>query len=193
MSKSRKICIVYTETNGLHTTNEDVSKKNLYCFARLVVLNYEIGYRENNKFISTKKVRTIIKPRCMNITEDSIKIHNITMDKAINEGSCIENTLDIFLKDIADVTVIVSHNIEFHLKTIISEFVRYNKYCNFSNFIIIDTISFFHSMVYPKLDVLLNSLNIKKANKDITNLEKIRRVFIKLYENYENSILLEKK
>ena len=55
MSKSRKICVIYTETNGLHSTNENVIKKNLYAFARLVVLNYEIGYKEGNKYISTKK------------------------------------------------------------------------------------------------------------------------------------------
>jgi hypothetical protein len=44
MSKSKKICFMYTDTNGLHELNEDVSKKNLFGFARLVSLNYEIEY-----------------------------------------------------------------------------------------------------------------------------------------------------
>jgi len=137
MSKSKKICFIYTDTNGLHTTNEDVIKKNLYSFARLVVLNYDIGYKEGNKYISTKKIRTIIKPRCMYISEESINIHGITMEIANNEGTEIEQVLESFITDISDVSVIVSHNINFHLKTIMAELVRYNKPFNFSNYSII--------------------------------------------------------
>lgn len=188
MSKSRKICIVYTETNGLHSSNEDVIKKNLYCFARLVVLNYEIGYKENNKFVSTKKVRIIIKPRCMNISNESTEIHGITMEMANNEGVEIEKVLEQFTKDLRDVSVIISHNVDFHLKTIIAEFVRYNIPFTFNNFIIIDTIGFFHKMLYPKLDFLYDALFTKKSKKQITNLDKIKNSFLKLYEDYEKSI-----
>jgi DNA polymerase III epsilon subunit-like protein len=188
MSKSRKICIVYTETNGLHSSNEDVIKKNLYCFARLVVLNYEIGYKENNKFVSTKKVRIIIKPRCMNISNESTEIHGITMEIANNEGVEIEKVLEQFTKDLRDVSVIISHNVDFHLKTIIAEFVRYNIPFTFNNFIVIDTIGFFHKMSYPKLDFLYDALFTKKSKKQITNLDKIKNSFLKLYEDYEKSI-----
>jgi DNA polymerase III epsilon subunit-like protein len=190
MSKSKKICFIYCETNGLHTTNDDVIKKNLYSFARLVVLNYDIGYKEDNKFISIKKVRSIIKPRCMYIYEESIKIHGITMEKAINEGLEIEQVLDIFIKDLIDVEVLVSHNIEFHLKTIMSELIRYNKPFNFSNLIIIDIISFFHKLNFPKLDNLYTTLiNTKKSKKIVPNLDKIRLCFLILYENYEQSLI----
>jgi DNA polymerase III epsilon subunit-like protein len=190
MSKSKNICFIYTETNGLHTTNEDVIKKNLYSFARLVVLNYDIGYKEGNKYISTKKIRTIIKPRCMYISEESINIHGITMEIANNEGTEIEQVLETFIKDISDVSVIVSHNINFHLKTIIAELVRYNKPFNFSNYIIIDTISFFHELIFPKLNNLYTSIvDAKKSKKPISNLDKIRLCFLKLYENYEKSLI----
>jgi DNA polymerase III epsilon subunit-like protein len=188
MSKSRKMCVVYTETNGLHDTNEDVSKKNLYSFARLVVLNYEIGYRENNKFVTTKKVRSIIKPRCMYITEETIPIHNITMEIANNEGLEIENVLDTFTKDLSDVAIIISHNVEFHLKTVMAEFVRYNKPFTFSNFIIIDTISFYHNESYPKLQMLYNNLYPKKTKKTVSTLEMMKLTFLKLYEDYENNV-----
>jgi len=188
MTKSRKLCIVYTETNGLHSTNEDVTKKTLPFFARLVVLNYEIGYRENNKFVSTKKVRSIIKPRCMNISKESIKIHGITMDQANLEGNEIETVIDIFTKDLSDVSIIISHNVEFHLKTIMGEFVRYNKPFTFTNFIIIDINSFYHTMTFPKLNILYDIIITKKTKKEITNLDKIRLVFLKLYEDYEKSI-----
>jgi DNA polymerase III epsilon subunit-like protein len=190
MSKSRKICVVYTETNGLHTTNEDVIKKNLYGFARLVVLNYEIGYKEGNKFVSIKKVRSIIKPRCMHISEDSINIHGITMEIANNEGIEIEEVLESFIKNLIDISVIVSHNVNFHLKTIMAELVRYNKPFSFSNYIIIDTISFFHNLTFPKLDNLYTTIvDTKKSKKNVQNLDKIRLCFLKLYENYEQSLI----
>ena len=188
MSKSRKMCFVYTETTGLHTTNDDVIKKNLYSFARLVVLNYEIGYKEGNKFISTKKVRSIIKPRCMYISEESIKIHGITMEQANNEGLEIEQVLETFMKDLNDISVIISHNIEFHLKTLMAELIRYNKPFSFKNFIIIDTISFFHTMTFPKLDVLYTTFIDKKSKKQVSNLEKIKLCFLRLYDKYEESL-----
>lgn len=188
MNKSRNMCVIYTETNGLHSSNNDITKKNLFEFARLVVLNYEIGYRENDKFITTKKIRSIIKPRCMIITQETTNIHGITMEQAINEGTEIETVLDIFVKDIADTSIIVSHNINFHLKTLLGEFIRYNKPFSFSNFIIIDTISFFHNFNYPKLDYLYNELYKKKNTKKLSNLEIIRLCFLKLYSDYENTI-----
>lgn len=190
MTKSRKICVVYTETSGLHTTNDDVIKKNLYCFARLVSINYEIGYKENNKFISTKKVRTIVKPRCMYIPKEASDIHGITMEIAENEGTEIESVLDSFVKDLSDVSIIISHNAHFHLKTIMAEFIRYNKPFSFSNYIIIDTNSFYHKLSFPKLDELYDNLIKKKSKSNISNIEKIRCCFLKLYENYENSINL---
>jgi DNA polymerase III epsilon subunit-like protein len=189
MVKSRNICIIYTETNGLHSTHDDVVKKNLYSIARLVVLNYEIGYRENNKFISTKKVRSLIKPRCMNISEESFKIHGITMEEAEKEGLEIESVLKTFYKDLADVSIIISHNIEFHMKTLIGESVRYNIIFTFKNFIIIDTISFYHKESYPKLEVLYEKLSVKKkSSKKLSNLEMIRICFLGLYEAYETCV-----
>jgi DNA polymerase III epsilon subunit-like protein len=190
MSKSRKMCFVYTETNRLHSTNEDVIKKNLYSFARLVVLNYDIGYKEGSKYVSTKKVRSIIKPRCMYISEDTISIHGITMEQANTEGIEIETVLETLIKDLSDVSIIISHNVEFHLKTIMAELVRYNKPFTFSNYIVIDTISFFHNMTFPKLDNLYTTIiDIKKSKKTILNLDKIRLCFLRLYENYEKSLI----
>ena len=63
---NKKLCFIHTETNNLHQTTDDVSKKNLFNFARLIKLNYEIGIMKNNEFISEKCVETIIninKPR----------------------------------------------------------------------------------------------------------------------------------
>ena len=87
-----------------------------------------------------------------------------------------------FKKDIKNVDVIVSHNIDFHLKTLIAESVKYNIPIDFSNYLIIDTISFYHEYGYIKLKDLFEKLNLKKKKCD--NLEMIKLVFLKLYENY---------
>ena len=87
MSNKKCICFVYTETTGLHKDmKEDVSKKKLFLYARLVVLNYEIGYIENGEYVQEKQVRSIVKPRSMVITEDSVQFHGITNDHALKEG-----------------------------------------------------------------------------------------------------------
>jgi DNA polymerase III epsilon subunit-like protein len=154
----------------------------------LVCLNYEIGYKDNNKFISTKKVRNIVKPRCMYISKEASDIHGITMDIAEKEGIEIETVLDNFVKDLSDVSIIITHNVSFHLRTILAEFIRYNKQFSFSNYIIIDTSSFFHKLSFPKLDELYDNLIKKKSKSNLANVEKIRLCFLKLYENYETSI-----
>jgi DNA polymerase III epsilon subunit-like protein len=146
--KSDTICFLYTETNNLHEINENVTKKNLFGFARLVCLNYEIGYIENNKFVSIINKKIIVKPRCMFISEQSIHIHKITNEIALEKGLEIEDVLLTFLNDIKNVNIIISHNIIFHLRTIQAELIRYNFFFNFKKYIIIDTISFFHKLIY---------------------------------------------
>lgn len=216
--KSKNICFLYTETNGLHELNEDVIKKNLYGFARLVSLNYEIGYLENNKFISSINKKIIIKPRCMFITDESIKIHGITNEFAEENGNDIEETLLNFMTDLKNVSIIVSHNIIFHIRTVQAECIRYNLANDFSKFIIIDTISFFHTYSFPKLKDLYENIciiddnkekkeesdkkeetgkkekKLKKSKTKLTvepksNLELIRLCFFKLYSDYEKSII----
>ena len=183
----KKLCFVYTETNGLHTTNENVTKKNIYCFARLVTLNYEIGIFQNNKFIVEKTVRKIIKPRCMVIHEETIKYHGITQEFATTNGTDPEEVLIAFKNDIKTVHYIISHNVDFHFKTIIAESVRYNILLDLNKYIVIDTINFFHSFGYIKLKDLALQLHIKNIEES-NNLELIKNVFFKLYIKYTKSI-----
>lgn len=197
---TRRICYLYTETTGLHDLDENVSKKNLFGFARLVALNYEIGYIESsetkslspasNNYNVIKSVRQIIKPRCMFIPDTSIKIHGITNEIAKSEGIEIETVLNDFLTELKsnNVTVIVSHNITFHLRTLQAEYIRYNLSFNFSNYIIIDTISFYHKLYFPKLKDLYEQLYNKKT-KSKTNLELMKLCFNKLYDDYEKSVI----
>jgi DNA polymerase III epsilon subunit-like protein len=182
----KQICFIYTETNGLHKTDESVSKKKLYCFARMVCLNYEIGYFKNNEFIQEKKVRFIVKPRCMTITDETTAFHGITQQVANDTGSDIEYILKSFKEDIKSVDVIVSHNIDFHLRTILAEAVKYNFLIDFKNYIIIDTLSFYHNYGYLKLKELAKKL---KITDDLdNNLELIKNVFLKLYVKYQKTV-----
>jgi DNA polymerase III epsilon subunit-like protein len=180
----KRICFIYTETNGLHQTEDIVSKKNLYCFARMVCLNYEIGYIKNNEFIQENKVRHIVKPRCMLITDETIKFHGITQQIATETGIDIEIILKQFKEDIKKVDIIVSHNIDFHLRTILAETVKYNFLIEFKNYIIIDTINFYHNYGYIKLKELANKLKVEENN----NLDMIKNSFIKLYLKFQKSL-----
>lgn len=181
---NKQICYIYTEINGLHQTEDIVSKKNLYCFARMVCLNYEIGYFKNNEFIQEKKVRHIVKPRCMLITDETIKFYGITQEKANETGVDIEIILKQFKEDIKKVDIIVSHNIDFHLRTILAEAVKYNFLIEFKNYIIIDTINFYHNYGYIKLKELANKLKVEENN----NLDMIKNSFIKLYLKFQKSL-----
>ena len=186
----KKICFLSTATNGLHQTKMDVCKKKLYSFARLVQINYEIGYIENYEYISEKKVSTICKPRCMNITKDVSKINGITLSKAEKKGIDPEIVVTNFINDIKNVDIIVGHSIDFHLKTVLAEIVRYNIFIDMSKYIIIDTISFYHSYGYIKLEDLATKLKITSddTQEEYDKLDLIIIVFIKLYKKYEKSL-----
>ena len=190
----KKICFLYTETNGLHQLNEDVSKKNIFSFARLVCLNYIIGYRKDGKFIEEKKVREILTPKCINFEKEAIKFHGITQDKAEEDGIDSKIIMRNLEDDLRNVQVIVSHNLPFHIRAIQVECFRTCTYINFDNYILIDTISFFHNYGYLKLKDLSNKLFNKKYEKKKPkfNTTLIRKVFIELYNQYEKSVNLIK-
>jgi DNA polymerase III epsilon subunit-like protein len=180
---TKTICFLYTETNGLHKTQHAIYKKNLYLFARPVVINYIIGTVKDNLFNEIKNIKMICKPRCMHITDESIACHGITNDFALDNGIDPEECINTFLNDIKKVDIIISHNINFHLKTIIAEALKYNIDINFNNYIIIDTINFYHKYGFINLHNLANNLKIKEIS-DKTKLELTRDVFFKLYSKY---------
>lgn len=191
MSKSvKKICFIHTETTGLHLLgNEKVYKKNLFGFARLVMLSWTIGYRDKNKFVKEKSEQYIIKPRCLYIEPECVKFHGITHEIACEKGVEIETVLDKFINDIKGVQIIVSHSLDFHLKAVQAELVRYNKPVDFNKYILIDINSFKHNITPYNLPNLSKKLLDKEvANKSLI-LPTIIELFIKLYNDYETQIL----
>ena len=187
----KRICFLYTETTGLHQSNYPVSKKKLFTFARMVSLNYIIGYLKNNEFVQEKKVRKIAKPRCMYIPEETIEYHGITQSIAKSQGIDPELIINELKEDLKTVDVVISHNVDFHVKTVQAEAVRYNISLDFSKFIIIDTINFYHSNGFTKLKELATKLAIKNISEtNENNVELIKNVFLKLYKRLEKSILI---
>jgi len=186
---SKRLCFVYTETNGLHHSTGDVNKKKLYSYARLVTLNYEIGTFKNNQFHLEKKIRQIVKPRCMVIPEETVEYHGITQEYANANGVDPEQVIATFKTDIKNVDIMISHNVDFHFKTILAEALKYNIGIDFGNYVIIDTIGFYHSYGFLKLKELAMKLHLKdiKESND-SNVELIKNVFFKLYGKYEKSL-----
>ena len=187
----RLVCFIYTQTNGLHQSNEYVSKKNMFEFARPVSLSYIIGYKQGKEFTVTKKESFIFKPDCLTISEESEKIHNISYEMAEKEGVSPEEIMNTLKKDLKNISVIVSHNLPFHIKALQVECFRNCVSIDFSNYILIDTINFHHKLEFPKLKDLAKEILKKDYSdkKSSYNLTLIKKCFLKLYSKYEKSIL----
>jgi DNA polymerase III epsilon subunit-like protein len=186
----KKVCIIHTETTGLHELrDEKVYKKNLFGFARLVSFSWIIAVRESgDKFKIEKKQKFIIKPRCLQIPDEIVQFHGISQEVAKKKGTEIEQVLDAFKSDLIGVSVIVSHSLEFHLKAVQAELVRYNKAMDFNKFLLIDLNSFEHNITPSTLQNLSQKL-LKKDLKDkaLVN-DYICELFFKLYNEYEKKI-----
>lgn len=196
---------IYCETNGLHKTVPKTlddgrvvnvippvkpTFKNMFKFARLIVLNYIIGYYQDGKFIETKKERLILKPKSINFDEDAMKFHGITMKKANKKGVDPTEVMKKFVTDFNYVNFLVFHNAEFHIKTIQTELMRNCYYFDFSRKKIIDIMSFNHDIKYPSLknlskEVVGNDYKNKSAKYNVTI---VRKIFINLYKKYETSV-----
>jgi DNA polymerase III epsilon subunit-like protein len=182
----KKICFLSTDTSGLHGTQDNVSKNNLFKFARLVSLNYDIYTYDNSTYKLIKSSRNIVKPRCSIISEEAVAIHGLTQEIAQETGTDPVIVIKKFIEDMNDVNIIVSHSIKFHLNTIIAECQRYHLNIDFKKFLLIDTMNFYHSFGSLRLKDLATKLKIKKIN-DKSNVELIKLVFEKVYNEYKTS------
>ncbi len=183
-----KICFIYTDTNGLHKTNDFVSTKNLYKFARLIAIHYMIGEYNGslkNTITNQRFINIILKPKTIYFDKVAQSFHNITMEDASNKG--IDNNIAIteLKNDLNDVKIIIGYSLPFHIKAIQSECFRTAIEINFGKYILIDMMSFGHSFEHPKFAEMLVKYNI---NKKQTQLEQYRDLFLILYNNYVKTI-----
>jgi len=188
----KKICFIHTETTGLHDLmDQKVYKKNLFGFARLVSFSWLIAERiTGSDFNIIKKETFIIKPRCLVIPEECVKFHGISHEIAMKKGTEIEEVLDKFRKDITDVSIISSHGLEFHLKAVQGELVRYNKAIDFNKYLLIDTNSFNHGISPATLVNISNSYLKQKLVDKAKSIDIICNIFFRFYNDYENKIKL---
>lgn len=123
-----------TETTGL-PINSSAPPTDLQSWnCRLVSMAYYILPCDDdllyNKAILDKGYY-IIKPDGFIIPSSAAKIHGITTEIAIKEGTKIENVLNHLLNIINEYKpiILVGHNIDFDINVIDSEFFRYLKIC----------------------------------------------------------------
>lgn len=187
------VCFIYVETNGLHRTNEMISKKNMFKFARPICLNYIIGYKQGNEFIEIKNERKVFKPEYLYVPKEASDIHGITTEKAEKKGTNGKDILMNFKNDIKHCQIIISHNLPFHLKALQIECIRHCISPDFSNHSLIDINSFHHTLAFPKLKELSEHVLGKKYEdkKSKFNIQIVKKCFMKLYEDYEKTILEE--
>jgi DNA polymerase III epsilon subunit-like protein len=178
---NKRLCFIHTETNGLHQTNDDVSKKHLFQFARLIKLSYEIGHIKNKVFVSEKNVEVLVKPRACYISPEITELNGISQELAENKGIDPEIILTEFKKDIKTVDIIITHHVDFHLKTMIAEACKYNIVIDYNKYVVIDIMSFNSTNEYIKSSTLVKKY--LKKNKDNTLIQ-IKKVFFLIYSEY---------
>ncbi len=184
-----KICFIYTDTNGLHKTNDYVSTKNLYKFARLIAIHYMIGDYENGSMKNVNTDHIILKPKTIYFDKVAQSFHNITMEQAEINGVDSNKAITQLKTDLSDVKIIIGYSLPFHIKAIQSECFRTAIDINFGKYILIDMMSFGHSYEHPKFAEMLVKYNI---NKKISQLEQYRDLFLILYSNYLKTIKMNK-
>lgn len=180
-----KICFIYTDTNGLHKTNDYVSIKNLYKFARLIAIHYMVGEYENGKFIELFRKDVILKPKTVNFDINAMKIHKITPDYANAKGVDNNIVMTTFAKDIENIDIIVSFNLSFHLKSILVECFRTAIPIEFNKKTLICMASFGHHYEYPKYADITKVFKIKTTQPQ---LDQYKDLYFILYDEYKKKL-----
>jgi DNA polymerase III epsilon subunit-like protein len=119
------------------------------------------------------------------------KINGFTDEYVENNGMPISEALKNLKDDLKGVSIIIGHNLEFHLKAIQAECLRDgNTLIEFKNLILIDLIDFNHNMDYPKMKDLCEKIlgEELKLKSRYTNVVYLRKIFDKLYNTMESDI-----
>lgn len=183
-----------TETTGL-PINSSAPPTDLQSWnCRLVSMAYYILPCDDdllyNKAILDKGYY-IIKPDGFIIPSSAAKIHGITTEIAIKEGTKIEDVLDHLLSIINEYKpiILVGHNIDFDINVIDSEFFRYLKTCPLNlcrRFCTLKSSVNYCNLPnnkYPKLSELYYSLfgeNFNDQHNALADVEATYKCFITL-------------
>lgn len=109
-----------TETTGL-PQNYNAPLTDFDNWPRLVQLAWQL-HDENGKLLTNRNL--IVKPEGFTIPYNSVQIHGISTERALEEGIPLKEALEIFREDIAKAQHGIGHNIEFDYNIVGCEYLR---------------------------------------------------------------------
>ena len=109
-----------TETTGL-PSNYNAPLTDFDNWPRLVQLAWQL-HDERGNLMAAKNL--IVKPDGFTIPYNSVQIHGITTERALEEGIPLKEALEIFQEDIAKAQHGIGHNIEFDYNIVGCEYLR---------------------------------------------------------------------
>ena len=120
-----KVIIFDTETTGLPKSRQSLVT-NTEEWPHIVQFSYIVYDMLANKL--EKVVDSIVKlPTEILIPIESSAIHNITKEISDEHGVPIKEVINNFVKDLAECSMLIAHNLEFDMNMLIVELLRMNR------------------------------------------------------------------
>ena len=186
--KSESYLFFDTETTGT-PINYNAPSSDTKNWPRLVQLAWILTDKEGNKIHSNN---IIVKPLGYSIPMNSVKIHGITTQKAMEVGLSLDEVIKQFETDFASATYIVGHNVEFDKRIVGAEMIRLGKndimdskksFCTMKSSINLCKIPGYNGYKYPKLQELYKKLFAKEfenAHDAMSDIEATKECFWEL-------------
>lgn len=160
---NKQVCFLHTEASPIHNCiDEEITKKDLFKLGRMLNLKYMVGDYKNYKFYETKSFSSSIKHAWEDLES---KPHDIILD---------------LKSHIKNVKIIIGYDINYHIKSIVSEAIRYNIYIDFVKYILIDLKTFNHTYDTKTIEELYIILNTK-SDVMLDEIHMLIYCFNKLY------------
>lgn len=108
-----------TETNGLPPMYTSL----ITDMPRIVQISWIVADEDGN---IEKRCGYLVKPTHFDISEDAVKVHGITEERAMSEGKDIKDVISLFMDDLNGCNAIVGHNVSFDIQVLRGELERLN-------------------------------------------------------------------
>ena len=118
-----RVLVFDTETTGL-PQSKIISPDTLKLWPHIVQFSYVIYDTEANDIVVSSDDIVIVGKDVV-ISDGSIELHGITKEISQNKGKNINELIDVFCNHLKSVDVLVGHNIEFDIKMIKVELLRF--------------------------------------------------------------------
>lgn len=112
-----------TETNGLpHVRKAPIEL--VENWPRIISVAWSRCVISADSTVVLKSEYFIVKPEGFEWSADAEKIHGISHERANQEGVSIKTILPLLMRDMAEVSIVVAHNMNFDKPILLAEFVR---------------------------------------------------------------------